>query len=126
MDFVHAGIMDGNEASSCETWRLVGTITLMAKVEKRQRMMFRCLRKFLGLFHCRLERIVAQIFRDLCAMRDCRKDLVAFPAAQGYSANSQHSSRFRLEDFELEPASAEVATNGGRHLWHLYATVAGW
>jgi hypothetical protein len=99
MYFLHEAIMQGNEAGSGETWRLARLVTPMAGNEKRQRMMLRCLCTFMGLFRRRLERIVAQILRDLCVTMAGWKDFVAFPAAQGNRANPHSESRFPLKDF---------------------------
>jgi len=87
---------------------------------------FRCLGGFSGLFRRCCERVVTQIVRDLRVVRSGRKHLVAFPAAEGYRANLKQASSFRLEDFQLEPASSEMAANGGRFFWDWYSTVVGW
>ena len=78
------------------------------------------------LFGPVFERIVAQILHDLWMVRSCRKHLVPFPVAERDYANLQPASSFRLEDFQLEAASPEVAADGGRFPWDLKATVAGW
>jgi hypothetical protein len=41
-------------------------------------------------------------------------------------ANFQPASCFGLEDFQLEPASSEMAANRGRSLWNWNATVVEW
>jgi hypothetical protein len=64
--------------------------------------------------------------RDLRVVRSGRKDLVAFPPAERYRANLKQASRFRLEDFQLEPALSQVTANGGRFFWDWYSTVVGW
>jgi len=87
---------------------------------------FRCLCGFRGLFRLRFERVIAQVHDDFWLMGSGREDLVAFPAAQGHRANPQLASSLRLEGFELKPASAEVAANGGRFFWNLNSTVVGW
>jgi hypothetical protein len=89
-------------------------------------MLFRCLCDFSGLFHRCCERIVAQILRDLRVVWNCRIHLIAFPTAERYRANLKPASSFRLEDSQLEATPPEVSADGGRFLWNLYATVAGW
>ena len=93
---------------------------------KRQRMLFRCLCDFSGLFHRCCERIVAQILRDLRVVLGCRIHFIAFPAAERDRANPQPASSFRLEGFQLEAAAPEVPADGGWFLWDLNTPVAGW
>jgi hypothetical protein len=88
-------------------------------------MVFRCLRAFSGLFGPVNKRVEAQVFHDLCMVWRCRKHLIAFPTAQRYRANPQPASSFRLKDSQLETAPPEMAADGGRFLWDLYATVVG-
>ena len=88
--------------------------------------MFRCLGDCSTLFDRRVERIVAQVFHDLCVMGDRREHLVAFPPAERYCANFQDTSRFRLEDFQLEASPAKVTADGGWLSWDLYAPVVRW
>jgi HD superfamily phosphohydrolase len=54
--------------------------------------------------------------------------VVAKPAmgGKGDSANFQHSSSLRLQDFQLEAAPSEVTADCGWLYRDLYSTVAGW
>lgn len=118
--------MKENDAGLCETGRLAGSGVLKVANIKRQRIAVRCLWAFWGLFGSVSKRVVAQICHELWMVRNCRENLVAFPAAERNRANPQSASRFRLEDSQLEAASPEVAADGGRFLWYLYSTVTGW
>ena|SRR5436190_21177264 len=72
------------------------------------------------------EWIVAQIRDHGRLARPSWIHLVAFPPAEGHGTNFQPASCFGLEDFQLEPASSEIAANRGRSLWNWNATVVGW
>ena len=90
---------------------------------KGQRLGFRCLWAFRGL-DWRMDRSPST---QRGKVGEAKSDhFVAFPAAERHRANSQPTSNFRLEDFQLKPAFAQVATNRDWLLWHVYATVAGW
>lgn len=82
--------------------------------------------RFQELFRGSIEWTVAEIFCDPGVVRGGREYLVALPAAERNGCNSKSASGFRLEDFELEPASAEVAPNGGRFFWDWYSPVVAW
>ena len=86
----------------------------------------RCLWDFLALFRPCFERVIAQVCHDLRLVGSGREHLVAFPAAERDRANSQCTSSLRLVEFELKPAAAKVATNGGWFFWNLNSTVVGW
>lgn len=81
---------------------------------------------FLTLFVRSIERVISQILHDSRVVRGRWKHLVAFPTAQRYRADPKPASRFRLEDFDLEPASSQVAAKGGWLFWNWYATIVGW
>jgi len=103
--------------------RLLPSRTVFPSVIKRQRISFRCLEGVWGLFHRCSERIVAQILRDLRVVWGCRRNLIAFPAAEGDCANAQQASSFRLIDFQLKATASEVAPDGPRLFWYWYPSV---
>jgi hypothetical protein len=81
---------------------------------------------FSALFCEFLKWIEAEVVHDLRVMWRGWEDFVAFPAAKRDGANFQHTSGFRLKDFQLQSASPEMTSNRFRLLRHLNSTVAGW
>jgi len=72
------------------------------------------------------EWVIAQILNDLGVVRFGRMNFITLPAAQRNHRNPKPACGFWLEDIKLEAAPAEVAADGGRFFWNLYAAVPGW
>ena len=100
----------------------MGDISL---TQKGNELGFVALGNFL-LFDWFCERIVTEILHNLRVMRNCGKNLVAFPTAEANRANSQSASGFLLKNSQLEASFAKMTADSRRLSWDLNATVSQW